>query len=206
LQEAVTAGPHGRPPQAFGEPARLPRQESQLTTVTSKRRLYVLRHVKSSWDEPGVPDHDRPLAPRGRRALAVLADYVAANDIHPELVLCSSSRRTRDTLEGIAVGGRHLIEAPLYGASCDQLIERLRRLPPETGSVMVIGHNPAMQMLILRLAGVKAVGSTGPLADIERKFPTGALANLSVRCEWSELKAGCGDLLDYVRPKALLYR
>jgi phosphohistidine phosphatase len=168
--------------------------------------LYVLRHVKSSWDDPGVPDHDRPLAPRGRRALAVLADYVAANDIRPELVLCSSSRRTRDTLEGIAVGGQHLIEAPLYGASCDQLIERLRRLPPETASVMVIGHNPAMQMLILRLAGGKAGLSTGLLAEIERKFPTGALAKLSVRCEWPDLKAGCAELSDYVRPKALLYR
>jgi phosphohistidine phosphatase len=170
-----------------------------------ERRLYVLRHAKSSWDDPGAPDHERPLAPRGRRAVKVIAEYVRANEIRPEVVLCSPARRTLQTLEGVAPGGRVLIEDPLYGASADQLLERLRRLPAETGSVMVIGHNPALQMLILKLVGTRGVAPAGDLAEIERKFPTGALATLTPSCTWAELRPRCAELRDYVRPKALLY-
>jgi phosphohistidine phosphatase len=172
-----------------------------------QRRLYVLRHAKSSWDDPGQYDHDRPLAPRGRRAVNVLAEYVAANDIRPELVLCSSSRRTRETLEGVHPGGVCLIEHELYDASHGQLIERLRRVPAATPSVMVIGHNPAMQMLVLKLASRRGApadnGSAADLDEVERKFPTGALATLQFTCEWGELASGCVELTGYVRPKAL---
>ena len=81
--------------------------------MSEERQLYVLRHVKSSWDEPGRPDHDRPLAPRGRKALKVLADYVSSREIHPDVVLCSTARRTLDTLAGVAPTGTRLIERPL---------------------------------------------------------------------------------------------
>jgi len=179
-------------------------------SMSNERRLYVLRHVKSSWDEPGRPDHDRPLAPRGRKALKVLADYVSSHEIHPDLVLCSSARRTLDTLAGIAPTGAHLIERPLYDASADQLIERLRRIPADTGSVMVIGHNPAMQMLVLKLSSARdaspAGALDGDLGEIQRKFPTGALATLSLSCDWRSLHAGCAELSAYIQPKALLYR
>ncbi len=175
-----------------------------------ERTLYVLRHAKSSWDDPGAPDQDRPLAPRGRKALAVLADYISSNEISPDVVLCSTARRTRETLAGISLGGEQRIERPLYDASADQLIERLRRIPAETGSVMVIGHNPAMQMLVLKLAGARDAAAAGvlqgELAEIQRKFPTGALATLSLGCSWMDLRAGCAELAAYVRPKALLYR
>jgi phosphohistidine phosphatase len=170
-----------------------------------ERRLYILRHAKSSWDDPGQPDHERPLAPRGRRTLAVIAEYMSSHAVRPELVLCSAARRTRETCEGIGPSGQVMIEQPLYDASCEQLIERLRRLPAETGSVLVIGHNPAMQMLALKLAGTRGVAASGQLDEIERKFPTGALATLSLQCGWGELAAGCGELVDYMRPKALMY-
>ena len=78
--------------------------------MPSNKRLFILRHAKSSWDDPGLDDHDRPLAPRGRRAVEALASYLSAREIRPDLVLCSSSRRTRETLDGIAVGGEHVIE------------------------------------------------------------------------------------------------
>jgi phosphohistidine phosphatase len=172
----------------------------------TERRLYILRHAKSSWDDPGQPDHERPLAQRGRRTLAVIADYMSNHAVRPELVLCSSARRTRETCDGIGPTGQVLIERPLYDASCEQLIERLRRLPADTSSVMVVGHNPAMQMLALKLAGTRRVAASGQLAEIERKFPTGALATLSLQCGWGELAAGCAELVDYMRPKALLYR
>ncbi len=174
-----------------------------------ERTLYVLRHAKSSWDDPGKPDHDRPLAPRGRKTLPVLADYIASNEISPDVVLCSTARRTRETLAGITVGGEHRIERPLYDASCDQLIERLRRIPAEAGSVMVIGHNPAMQMLVLKLAGARDASAAGALqgelGEIQHKLPTGALATLSLDCSWADLRPGCAELVGYARPKALLY-
>jgi phosphohistidine phosphatase len=179
--------------------------------MSAPKQLFVLRHAKSSWDDPGLDDHDRPLAPRGRRAAKLLADHVRAEHIEPTQVLCSSARRTRETYEGVAPGGELLIEPGLYGASSEDLIERLRRVPESARSVMVIGHNPALQMLVLRLTGAngKASAASGgsavdsKLSEIGDKFPTAALATLAFDCPWSELSAGSARLVDCVRPRDL---
>ena len=163
------------------------------------KQLFVLRHAKSSWDDPGLPDHDRPLAPRGLSAVKVLAEHVRSNEIEPVLVLCSSARRTQETLEGLRPGGEWVIEPELYGAGTSTVLERLRRLPEDTPSVMVIGHNPAMQVLVLRLAAVDGAC----VDEVQRKFPTGALATLTFECGWSELGPGCAQLTSFVRPKQL---
>ncbi|MGO9792288.1 MAG: SixA phosphatase family protein [Solirubrobacteraceae bacterium] len=177
--------------------------------MNDQRCLYVLRHAKSSWDNPAQDDHDRPLAPRGERAVAALAAHIAASNIRPELVICSSARRTRETLEGVGVQGEQRIDRRFFDLTCSDLIEDLRRVPPETSSVMVIGHNPTMQMVVLKLAGGTGLHESGEaaqnLVDIERKLPTGALATLSFGCEWAELGPGSARLAGYVRPKALLY-
>ena len=165
------------------------------------KRLFILRHAKSSWDDPGLDDHERPLAPRGQRACKVMAEHLRANAIEPELVLCSSARRTRETLEGVAPAGEHVIEAELYSASTGDLVERLRRVPANVGSVMLIGHNPSVQMLALRLA--RRDGDAAERAALERKFPTGALATLTFDCDWSELGPGCARLAAFLTPKAL---
>jgi phosphohistidine phosphatase len=168
------------------------------------RQLFVLRHAKSSWDDPRLDDHDRPLAPRGQRAVKVLSQHIKAAAIEPSLVLCSTARRTRETLAGVAPPGEALIEAELYGASAGAIVERLRQVHADTDAVMVIGHNPAMQMLVLRLAGKRNASSDDDdLASVERKFPTGALATLTFECEWSELAAGAARLTALVRPKDL---
>jgi phosphohistidine phosphatase len=175
------------------------------------KQLYVLRHAKSSWDDPTLDDHDRPLAPRGVKAVKLLGEHMRKTGISPEQVLCSSSRRTRETLDALAPGGEALIERELYDATCATLIERLRRVPSKTASVMVIGHNPTAQMLVLRLTGANGLeyanGMKAPvdgnLAEVQRKFPTGALATLSFDCEWAELGPGCATLVGYVRPKSL---
>lgn len=167
------------------------------------RQLFVLRHAKSSWDEPGLDDHERPLAPRGQKAVNVLREYLQSSGIEPALVLCSSSRRTRETLEGVQPGGEQLIEPELYGADASSLIDRLRRVPDETASAMVIGHNPAMQVLVLRLA-TGGGGEASLLAEVQRKFPTGALATLDVDGTWSELRPGCARLSSFIRPKQLV--
>jgi len=169
--------------------------------MAQTKRLFILRHAKSSWDDPGLDDHERPLAPRGRRACEVMADHLHANSIEPELVLCSSARRTRETLEGIATGGEHVIESELYSASPGDLVDRLHQVPDDVGSVMLIGHNPSMQMLALRLA--RRDSNAAARASLERKFPTGALATLTFDCGWSELGSGSARLAEFLTPREL---
>jgi phosphohistidine phosphatase len=170
------------------------------------RQLFVLRHAKSSWDDPGLDDHERPVAPRGRRATAVISEYLRANAIKPELVLCSSSRRTQETLEEVRPGGEQLIERELYAASTSALIERLHRVPEDVGSVMLIGHNPAVQTLVLRLAAGADGTESSDVREVQRKFPTAALATLTFECAWSELGPGRARLRAFVRPKQLLLK
>jgi phosphohistidine phosphatase len=165
------------------------------------KQLYVLRHAKSSWDDRGIDDHDRPLSPRGQHAAQAVAEHLHRNGIHPAQVLCSTARRTRETLAVVAPDGEQLIEPELYGATGPDLLERLRQVPEQAGSVMVIGHNPAMQTLVLRLADQSQDGSLVPL--VQRKFPTGALATLTFDCPWSELGPGSARLTAFVKPKSM---
>ena len=133
--------------------------------------------------------------------MAVLAEHLKAEEIDPELVLCSSSRRTRETIEGIGVAGRHVIDHALYAARTQDLLERLQQVPDDVESVMVIGHNPTMQTLVLRLAS-----RTADLAEVQAKFPTGALATLTFGSSWGELGPGRAQLTAFVRPKVLSRR
>jgi phosphohistidine phosphatase len=166
--------------------------------VRQAKRLFLLRHAKSSWDETSLADHDRPLAPRGRRAAKLMARHLRDEGTSPSLVLCSSARRTRDTLRLLGLGGEVRIERELYGASEDELLDRLRGVPDTVESVMLVGHNPSIQDLALRLAG----GGAG-LTDVERKFPTGALATLTFADRWRELRPDCAELAGFVTPKEI---
>jgi phosphohistidine phosphatase len=176
--------------------------------MSDAKRLYVLRHAKSSWDDPVLPDHERPLSRRGQKAVALLAEHVQGIGLEPAVILCSPARRTRETLAGVLPGHDALIEPELYGASANDLLNRLTRLPAGTESVMIVGHNPSVQSLVLKLAGPAAPPARNgedesPLQMIERKFPTAALATLAILGEWAQLRPGAAALLDYVRPKAL---
>jgi phosphohistidine phosphatase len=165
------------------------------------RRLHLLRHAKSSWDDPTLADHDRPLAKRGRRACELVAEHLRGERIEPELVLCSSALRTRETLERIApaIGDAEVrVEQDLYGANAGRLLERLREIPDEVTSAMLIGHNPAMQELALTLAR-----ADGEVAQMRAKFPTAALATFELEVSWGELAPGTGSLLGFVKPKQL---
>jgi phosphohistidine phosphatase len=160
------------------------------------KRLLLLRHAKSSWDDPTLADHDRPLAARGRKAAQLIGAYLRRERIAVSLVLCSSARRARETLELVEPPGEKQIEPELYGASADQLLERVRQLPETSDSVMLIGHNPAIQELAACLAG-----DDGELAG--QKFPTGALATLTFAGPWRALRAGGAELAAFVRPREL---
>lgn len=164
--------------------------------MADSRQLLLLRHGKSSWDEPGLADHERPLAPRGRRASRRMGRYLRREGIAVDLVLCSSARRARQTAELADLAGELRIESGLYAASAEQLLARLRTLPDAVRTAMLIGHNPALHDLAAGLAG-----EAGGLSD--RKFPTAALATLRFTGPWTGLEWGGAALVSFVRPKDL---
>jgi phosphohistidine phosphatase len=166
------------------------------------KRLYLLRHAKSSWKDTSLPDYDRPLAGRGRRAAKAIARRLRDQDLEPELVLCSTARRARETLDRIepALGAPTVeLEHDLYAASADALLERLRRVPDTVASVMLIGHNPGLQELALDLARPPPT-----VSELATKFPTAALATLEIRASnWQELDHETGEIVAFVRPRDL---
>jgi phosphohistidine phosphatase len=166
------------------------------------KQLFLLRHGKSSWENRDLADHDRPLALRGRRASKAMAEHLRRERITPALVLCSSSRRTRETLEPIAAGVSDdvevLVERNLYAASAEDLLDRLHAVADDVESVLLIGHNPAIQQFALRLAGTGA-----EINVVRQKFPTAALATLGFNSGWGELAPGSAELIAFVTPKEL---
>jgi phosphohistidine phosphatase len=168
------------------------------------KALYLLRHAKSSWDDPALPDHDRPLAPRGRRAARKVADHLRRAGIAPALVLCSTARRATETLDAImpALGRAPdvRVEEDLYLASTEELVHRLHEIPAQVPSVLLIGHNPSIQSAALVLARGH---NQALIARLRDKMPTGALATLELDGEWSAAAAGTARLVSLVVPREL---
>lgn len=167
------------------------------------KRIYLLRHAKSSRDDPTIEDFDRPLAPRGARDCRTMGRVLAEAGIAPELILCSAARRTRDTLDGVfptpPEGSEVKIEKRLYLADGEHLLRRLERLDDNIETVLVIGHNPGLQELGLRLGGA---GKTALFARLKAKFPTCALAEIEFAGRrWADLSAGRTRLTSLTSPK-----
>ncbi len=167
------------------------------------RRLYLLRHAKSSWDDPALADRDRPLSPRGRRAAKAIADHLGQEGLSPALVLCSSALRTRLTLAAILPsldGDSEIrVEGALYGAGAAGLLERLRAVPEQVPSVLVIGHNPGLQELAVSLSG-----SGEALRRLREHFPTGGLATLAIEdAGWAHVGVGDAEVVRFVVPREL---
>ena len=167
----------------------------------SMRVVYLLRHGKSSW-KSGLPDHERPLAKRGRRAAKAIRRHLREQEVEPELVLCSSARRARETLEriGPALESSEVrVERSLYGADSHELLDRLYAVPDHVGSVMLIGHNPGLQQLALDLARPAA-----GVQELRATYPTAALVTLAFTARsWRLLEPGTGELIGFVRPREL---
>jgi phosphohistidine phosphatase len=162
----------------------------------------LLRHAKSSWAEPGLRDHDRPLNERGRRAAMAMGAYLRTEGLVPELVLCSSARRTSETLALLELPGwvAIAVEHALYLAPPAAVLARLREVDDSVGRLMVIGHNPTMHALALELVGS---GEPAALARLAEKYPTGALAVLRVNGDWADLDRRGGHLERFITPRAL---
>jgi phosphohistidine phosphatase len=167
-------------------------------------RVYLLRHAKSSWDDADLADHERPLAERGRKALRLLRDHFREAGVAPDLVLCSSAVRARQTLDGVRDGlppGAEVeIEDDLYGADAGALLSRIRGVPEEIGSAMIVGHNPAIEELAGDLAGD---GDPDSLEAMRAKYPTGGLATLAFDGRWSDVEDGKATLEAFTVPRRL---
>lgn len=167
------------------------------------KQLYLVRHAKSSWDDPALADFERPLAARGRRACQGLRETLRPLGIAPALILCSAARRTQETLQRLSSAFSHdyavAVEKRLYLASGAKLLERLRRLDDDIPSVMLIGHNPGLQRLALLLAGG---GDQELLARLKAKFPTAGLAELAFAgAHWRDLAGGKAELVRLLTPR-----
>ncbi|MFB7357611.1 SixA phosphatase family protein [Streptomyces gardneri] len=165
------------------------------------RRLVVLRHAKSAWPE-GVPDRDRPLGPRGLRDAPAAGRSLAETGVLPDLVLCSPARRARHTWDLAAAEldspppVRH--DPRLYGADADDLLDVLHGVPDATGTLVLVGHNPGLEDLVLLLA---ADGVGDALDRVQAKFPTSATAVLTWHGSWPGLRPGGALLTDLVIPR-----
>lgn len=172
--------------------------------------LTLLRHAKSSWDEP-LDDHDRPLAKRGLKAAPEMGAALAAMGLRPDLVICSGAVRTRETLALVldelgAPAPDVVYDDSVYMASPQTLLKRLRAIAPgpDRGTprhVMLVGHNPGMEELALELVGS---GAADDRARMAKKFPTAAAAVIAFNADaWASIKPGTGRLEHFLTPKRL---
>jgi phosphohistidine phosphatase len=185
-------------------------------------RLLLLRHLKSSRDDPSLDDFDRPLAKKGRKAGKLVKEHLKEkvkehSELKPELILCSSAVRTRETLESVESktllrDTRVLFERSIYEATREAIARTvLKNVASGEGSeptktVMLVGHNPGMEDLALWLVGDGEGSDPEGFRRMKEKYPTGALAILSCSsCDWKDaLDAGGKWKLDsFVTPKDL---
>ena len=161
------------------------------------KRLAMMRHAKSSWDDRQLDDFNRPLNDRGWKAAWRMGREMSARGMQFDLVLASAAARVRETIDGVQ---RHYdfgaapirFEPRLYGASEATLLEIVRALPESVRAPLLVGHNPGLERLIAEL--------TGGI----RKFPTAALAVVELPEKlWAEVEPGAGEIVELILPKEL---
>jgi len=169
-------------------------------TTTPLRRLVLLRHAKSSWEQE-LPDADRPLSARGRRDAAQAGHWLAEHVGRPDLVLCSTAVRTRQTWARVCEAEPDVLgttpvrfESSIYEAWSDTLLDLLRQLPADVVTVVLVGHGPGLPDLAERLNRVSGDGPIG-------KYKTSAIASFAVVGGWDELGPGTAVLTAYEVPR-----
>ena len=170
--------------------------------------LLLLRHAKSSWDTMSLPDYDRPLAKRGRKAAPLIGAEIARLGLRPDLILCSGAVRTRETLDlvlpALAAPPPEIVyDDAIYMATPTVLLGLLRKLPRggSAKTVLVVGHNPGFEELSELLVGG---GNEAAQELMAEKFPTGALAVFTFASDtWSDIAPGAGTLAHFITPARL---
>jgi len=163
------------------------------------KRLAILRHAKSDWGQPGVSDFDRPLNDRGRAAAGLIGRAIDERGLQFDVVVSSPSARTRETLALIGIDAQW--EEKLYLAGPDTLMGVVRGLPDMAQSALIVGHNPGLHELVLKLGRPDARGLRQRVLG---KFPTAALAVLELEIKsWSEAGPACGEISALLLPRDL---
>ncbi|MFZ2529042.1 MAG: histidine phosphatase family protein [Rhodococcus sp. (in: high G+C Gram-positive bacteria)] len=161
------------------------------------RTLILLRHGKSAYPD-GVADHERPLAPRGRREAGLAGRWLRAHQPPIDAVLCSTAVRTRKTLAEAAVEAPVDYRDDLYATSPGVLVEAIRAVDEHVTTLLVVGHEPSLSETALLLAP----DHDSEIAhQITEKFPTSAVAVLAVRGPWHKLEAGRAELTGFHIPR-----
>lgn len=170
------------------------------------QQLLLLRHAKSSWDDPSLADRDRPLSPRGRRAAAAIRQMMRDVGLGPDVVLVSPAARTRQTLAALEPWDETpLVEEveALYLGAAAQLLAVVNEVATTARSVLLVGHNPGLHQLALLLVGAQMTQANADMRRLASGMPTGALAEFAVAAPWPQLGEGGGRLQRFVVPRDL---
>ena len=169
------------------------------------KRLTVLRHAKSSWDDASIDDFNRPLNERGWKAARRMGRELKHRELHFDLVLASTAARVRETIDGVQekydFGAPIQFEPRMYGASTDELLSLIRGLPESVHAPLLVGHNPGLERLIVELTRDDVGGLRRRVAG---KFPTASLAVIELPADrWPGIAPGSGTIADLILPKEL---
>jgi phosphohistidine phosphatase len=169
------------------------------------KRLTLLRHAKSGDDGTVARDFDRPLNAKGRRAARAIGRHMRDQDLRFDAVLASPAARVAETLREVEAaygpGLEPRWEKKLYLATPDDLLDLVHEAPAEAGSLLLVGHNPGLEQLVLRLV---PHGADDVRSEVEIKYPTASLAEMVFPVErWDQVSDGGGDLVRFVRPRDL---
>src|SRR5690242_15630917 len=169
------------------------------------KRLALLRHAKSSWDEPGLDDFNRPLNERGWKAARRMGRELKHRDMRFDLVLASTAARVRETIDGLQQ--KYEFTAPIrfeqaiYLATTETLLSLIRELPDAVEAPLLVGHNPRLERLLVELTRDDSKGLRQRIAG---KYPTGALAIVELPAgRWGEVSPGSGRIVELILPKEL---
>ncbi len=165
--------------------------------AATTRTVVLMRHGKSGYPE-GTRDHDRPLSGRGHRGAALAGQWITANLGTIDAVICSTATRTRETLAATGVDAETRFDRRIYGGSTEEILEEISYTADSVTTLMVVGHAPGIPVTALHLA---AESNPTLSAEIERKFPTSAIAVLTTSLPWADLRPGSASLTHFHIPR-----
>ncbi len=170
------------------------------------KKLTLLRHAKSSWDDPVERDFDRPLNKKGKRAAAVMGRFIQSNGLSFDQILASPAVRVIETLEHVDEASGLAMEPTwdrkIYLASSATLLDVLRGARADADHILMVGHNPGLEDLIFDL--VPDDGSSPARDQVETKYPTATLAEMTLAIDsWADISENCGVLDRFTRPRDL---
>ncbi len=160
------------------------------------KKLFLIRHAKSSWEDHILSDHDRPLSDRGRKDAPIVGDVLKSKNISPDLVLSSTARRAVKTAEIFSTILKYPIEnivvdSTIYEATTQNLLDVINKIGDDNKTVFLFGHNPAITVLA-NLLGDKYIDN----------MPTCAVAEIHLEVNsWKNIEADCGKLISFEYPK-----